>query len=255
MKKFLLLILVLFISACSSQVDCSEQDTTYQKYSYDESLKECVVSKSIQRDVCGNKIMESGETYCNCEEDVSKTHPENGCFGTAGEYVELACNSKEQCVEFKAEDKVVSQSKKVTFKNSDLTFEGIFQIEVPIVINTDDQTRLPLEVELFKTSSSVSIRDVVVNSISLDSFSGIQFSSVDYNQELAKPGDKLLVKDFTLSGVSDYSSRQRLSLTMKVSYIRETIDSKGEIVKSENKIESLKADLGTWEIINPKLFE
>ena len=52
-KKYLFFTLFfsmsVLLSGCGAP-DCSEQDSTYTKYSYDEELKECKVSKQIPKD-------------------------------------------------------------------------------------------------------------------------------------------------------------------------------------------------------------
>ena len=68
--------LLLVFGACSKS-DCSEFNTKYDTYSLDEELGECVVSKSIERDICGNGVLEDDETL-NTEELVKRTLQEIG---------------------------------------------------------------------------------------------------------------------------------------------------------------------------------
>ncbi len=65
----------MFVFSGCGAPDCTEQDSTYTKYTYDEELKECKVLKQIPEDECGNNVAEEGETFCNCADDIMKTLP------------------------------------------------------------------------------------------------------------------------------------------------------------------------------------
>jgi len=125
MKKtnfiFLLVIpLLILISSCSKEIpDCSSQNTPYEKYKYDKVAQKCIVSESIQENVCGNNIKEKGETYCNCKKDVpDKTISieEGGCSGGKGEFLTYECNSLTKKCELFITDKVKKNSKLLSLR-------------------------------------------------------------------------------------------------------------------------------------------
>ena len=120
--KFKSLILIFFLSfilifsSCSKAQDCSTQDTKYEKYQFNTDTKSCEVSKTIKKDICGNNVIEEGETYCNCKQDVIKSHPVLGCDGTLGDYLEKSCSEQNECILIQ-NNKVVEKTKSIELKN------------------------------------------------------------------------------------------------------------------------------------------
>lgn len=252
---FTLIISIMFIFAgCSSDVDCSSQDTDYIKYTYDKESKLCVVSEQKQKDVCGNGIIEDGETYCSCAKDVQKSHPTLGCQGTLGTYLEKSCNIDEQCV-LTQNSKVVEQIKSLEFKNSDVIISGRFKLNTPFIQNSEDSNVVEVSLELFKfPSTSSKISSVVVNEITMENSGGLLYASQDLNKPLSAVGSSIDKIYLDLADISKYQSKESLKIKVIISYTKDYLDSKGQITKSEDKKETLVASLGTWEIINPNFF-
>lgn len=245
--------LLILLAGCSEEIDCSAQDTDYKKYGFDEEADQCVVIRDIQRDVCGNGIAEDGETYCNCKKDVTKTHPLYGCDGQLGDYLEKSCDRTE-CV-LKQNNKVVDQTKSIELKNSDVEFKGEFTIKTPFIINSYDENKMDFSLELFKTTDNYVIKDIVVKEMRLVNSQSLLLAKVDYNTKVPNVGYELPRKQFSLSDTSKYSSRESLRVTLVVQYVKDVYSSSGEFLRSENHIEELTSSLGTWEIINPNLYE
>lgn len=257
MRKAILLILLLLLGACSSSsstADCSSQDTPYVKYTYDSDTKLCVVKKTVQKDFCGNSIAEDGENYCNCPSDVSKTHPQFGCSGSQGDYLEKTCNSNQQCV-FLKNNKVVEQTKKVQIDNSDVVFDALFKIDVPFITNTEDDNRIAVELTYFNNGDNRNIRDLVVRELTLENSKLILLSQANYNEPAGDLGHRFTPKYLEIQSPTQYSSKEAIKVKLVVSYTKETLNSAGEITKTEEKLETLSTSIGTWEVINPNLFE
>ncbi len=253
-KSFFLIaissILILF-SGCSDP-DCSSQDTTYTKYTYDEESGQCL-GKEIQKDVCGNGVIEDGETYCNCEKDVPKVHPIYGCDGELGEYLEKSCQ-KDKCI-LTQNEKVIEQTKTIEFKNSDLTIEGKFLINNPLILNTNDKNGIQTTLSLFKTSSTYDIKNIIVKELKIENSKNIEFGYEQYNKPLAKIGDKLETRKISIADTAEYETKETLKVKIVVSYTKETVNSDGETIKSEEKIETLSGSLGYIPLINPNFYE
>lgn len=252
---FIFVLFALIFSGCSKE-DCSLKDTTYKKYSYDETSKTCVVSKTIKENVCGNTIVEDKETFCNCPKDVIKTHPTQGCTGTLGTYLEKSCSIEKTCV-LKQNEKVVMQPKSVEFKNSDLTINTIFKLNLPYIQNSYDENKIELEVKLFKLNTQgVNIKNIEVKEISFEDANAIMLGNVVYNEKIDMTNNLLSKKIIGFSDVSKYEKKEAIKIKMIVTYDKEYLDSSGKVTKTElNKIETLIGSLGTWTIINPNLYD
>lgn len=257
-KKNILFLLitsvVLLLAGCSKVPDCSEMDTTYEKYKLNTETTTCELYKEIEKNQCGNGVVEEGnnEDFCSCPKDVAKTHPTLGCYGSKGEYLEYTCTQSETC-ELQQNNKVVEQTKSIDFKSSDITLRGEFSINTPFILDTVDNNKVTANLDYFKgpSSSSVKLRNVLVKELILKNSKGITFGTQDYNEQLSALGQNLRVKEFELSKTTSYQSSETLKAELVVSYIKDTYNSKGEVSKSEEKIETLKATIGTWDVINP----
>ncbi len=252
---FIFVLFLLIFSGCSKE-DCSLKDTTYKKYSYDETSKTCVVSKTIKENVCGNTIIEDKETFCNCPKDVIKTHPTAGCTGTLGTYLEKSCSEEKTCV-LKQNEKVVMQPKSVEFKNSDFTINGVFNLNLPYIQNTYDDNKIEIELKLFKVNTqSVNIKNIIVKEVTFEDANAILLGTVVYNEEIDMAKSSLSKKSIAFSDVSKYEKKEAIKIKMVVTYNKEFLDSTGKVTKTETaKIETLTGSLGTWTIINPNLYE
>lgn len=250
----LFLATTLIFAGCSSDVDCSGEDTKYIQYIYDKDTKLCVVANQVQKNVCGNGVIEDGENYCTCSKDVQKSHPTLGCDGTLGDYLEKSCNVDKKCT-LTQNNKVVEQIKSSEFKNSDLILSGRFKLNKPFIQNSDDSNVIESSLELFKYPSTSSIiSDVVVNEIIVENSAGILFASQELNKPLSTLGSSLDKIYLDLADVTKYYSKESLKVKVIVSYTKDSLSSSGEITKSEDKKETLTASLGSWEIINPNFF-
>lgn len=253
---FFIFVVFAFIFAGCSKEDCSLKDTTYKKYSYDETLKQCIVSKSIKENVCGNTIVEDGETFCNCPKDIIKTHPTSGCSGTLGIYLEKSCSEEKVCV-LKQNSKVVMQPKSVEFKNSDLTINTVFKLNLPYIQNSFDENKVEIEVKLFKVNTQgVSIKNIEVKEISFEDANAILLGTAVYNEPIDMTNNVLSKRVLEFSDVSKYEKKEAIKVKMVITYDKDYLDNSGKVTKSETgKIETLIGSLGTWTIINPNLYE
>lgn len=251
---FCLAVFCLIVFSGCGKEDCSELDSTYEKYSWDDEVGECVLSKSVKRNVCGNGVAEEGETFCNCPDDVQKSHPKFGCMGEVGDYLEKVCDEKFECV-LAQNELVIDKTKVVEFKNSDVNFEGRFTLKDPFILNTVDDNRIEADISLFKTTSASNIKDLVVQELKIENGAGLLLASEVYSESVGSVGDSLSLKRIGISEISKYESRESLKLKLIVSYTKEFLDTKGEVVKTEEKIETLVGSLGSWDIVNPKFYE
>ncbi len=248
-----ILITLTFISACS-QEDCSLKDTTYEKFTFNKELGECV-SKKIKENVCGNKIPEDKETYCNCPSDVKKTHPIYGCSGTTGEYLENTCNEKTKICGLYQNKKVVNENKELQFKNSNIIINGNFNLNRPFILNTQDNNKVEIQLSLFNTpSTSKNIEKIIIKDISIENSKGVKLGKYIFNKELINIGDKTDSIKIELADTIKAESKETLKIKINIEYTIEYLDSKGEITKTENKIETLTSSLGSWEFINPNFY-
>lgn len=254
--NFLFLIItatLLLLSGCTKIPDCSEKDTTYEKYKLNEETTTCDLYKEIERNSCGNGIYEedNDETSCNCPQDVPQSHPK-ACSGSYGDYLEKSCTEQDTC-ELQQNKKVVTQTKSVDLKNTDLTFRANFGISTPFILNTIDDNKITVNLDYFKgpTSSSVKLRNIVVKEMILKNNGGITFGTQNYGEQITSIGQKTQTKYFELSQTPEYESKENLKVELIVSYTKDTYNSAGEVLRSEEKIETLKVAIGTWVIINP----
>lgn len=256
MKKIyfiFLLIPMLVLAGCGEDPDCSSYDTTYQKFSYNSETKQCEVTRNIQRDVCGNGIIEKDETYCNCPEDVPEEHPEFGCFGAVGAYLEKTCNQKKECGLYQNE-RVVEQTRSLDFRNSDITFSSRITLGSPFIQFSDDNNKISINLEVFQINTNVQITNINVQNLLIEGTStGTLYAEVPYNQKVTNRGDKLTPKQIELAAAPKYEHKEQLRLTLAITYDRSILDRDGNVVRTEQKVERLVASLGNWDIINPNL--
>lgn len=248
----LLSLMFVFAGCSSNNTDCSELNDAYTTYVYDSESKECKVASSVQKNVCGNGVAEQGETFCNCESDVQRTNPQNGCFGEVGEYLEKTCHN-EEC-QLKQNNKVVSQTKSLELSNSDLTFNSEFTIDNPYIVNTVDKSEIIVDMNYFRDSTSYNIRNVNVIEMEIQDRGSIILASTNYGQEV-EVGQNLPRKTFQLSQTSDYETKQQLIVKLTVSYDKDYLNSQGDVTRTENRIETLTGNLGSWTIINPNFYD
>jgi len=252
---FLFVILsLLFFSGCSD-VDCTKKDTTYEKYSFSEQEDKCVISSRIEKDECGNGIAEDGETYCNCKKDVSKTHPEFGCDGDIGDYLEKSCNDDTKECDLFQNKKVIEEEKSLQFKNSDVIFDVRVTLMNPFILNSADKNKIKVDISLFKLPSiSNNIKNIVIKEFKIENSQGVLLGNKVYNEQISNIGDKVSTVEIALNDIKKYSSLETLRVKLDVSYTKDTI-SRGEVVKTEDKIETLISSIGRVEIINPNFYE
>lgn len=255
--KFKILLSILFLSTlvllsgCSKQIDCSTQDNTYQKFTWDDTLESCVVSKTIPKNQCGNEVAEDGETYCNCPKDVTKAHPKLGCLGTVGNYLEKACDEKQECVLFQ-NDKVIEESKSLEFKNSDVIIEARTSVNTPFIINSADNNKIIIDLTLFKFPvATTNIKNLVIKELKIENSKGVLMGNAQYEEELTNIGDKASTKNIKLSDTTKYTTTDTYKMKLIISYTKESLDRDGNVIKTEDKIETLVASLGKYEVINP----
>ena len=244
----------LFFSGCTKVPICEEQNTPYIKYVLDKETSKCIISEEIEKDVCGNGIAEESndETFCSCPEDVTKTHPTLGCKGEKGDYLEYRCSKQDKCELFQ-NAKIVNQIKSIEFKNTDLKFNVDFSIPSPFILDTLDNNVIKADLTYFKgsTSNLIKLSNIVVKELNLKNSAGIKFGENKYNEIVSTPGQKLNSKNFELAKTTKYFTTESLKSELVISYTKSIFNSKGEVTKTEQKIETLKASLGNWEIINP----
>ncbi len=246
---------LLIISACSNQeIDCSEYDTTYVKYKYDAESEKCEVLKNIPQDECGNGILEKGEDKCSCPEDFKISNPDDACTGNLGDFLNYKCNKNDECVLFQNE-KVIPQSKDIEFKNNDLNFRVIFTINNPLIINVEDDSRIEVSVMYFKNTNGFKYKDIIVKELSLEDSTNTILGKAIYEEKLDEIGQKVKDKKIEISAITKYEEKIPIRANLIISYTKETYDNKGELIKSEEKIETLKNSLGTYTIINPLFFK
>jgi len=261
MKKLLIIIILLFtlifLSGCGGPTDqdCKAKDTTYNKYKFDEGSGTCIY-RTIQKNVCGNGVIEDGETYCNCPKDVTKTNPKFGCDGIIGDYLEKSCNKQTKTCDFFQNKKVVTETKILDFKNSDVYLQGEFTFSKPFILNSADKNQISIILSLFNfPSTSKQISDLQIKSIFLLNSNNIKYGSFEFNKPLNNIGDSLAGIKIKLNDIAEYKKRGNLKVKLVVSYRVDYLNSKGEVTKSENKVQILVSSLGYLDIINPNLYE
>ena len=261
MKKIitilLLILTLIFLSGCGGPTDedCKAKDTTYKKYKLDEESGTCVY-RTIPKNKCGNGVIEDGETFCNCPKDVTKTHPKFGCDGTLGDYLEKSCNKQTKTCDFYQNKKVVTETKVLDFKNSDIDIQGEITFNRPFILNSADNNQMGIVLTLFNVqTSSKRISNLIVKSISLVNLNNIKYAGFTFNKPLSSIGESLPGIQIKLNDIAEYKKKENLKLKLVVSYKVDYLNSKGEITKTENKIETLTTSLGYLTIINPELYE
>jgi hypothetical protein len=255
--NFLFLLFTLFtliFAGCSKIPECTLKDTTYEKYKLNEETNTCELYKKIEKNQCGNSIAEkdNDETSCNCPEDISDSHPTLGCNGELGEYLEYTCTEEKTC-ELQQNKKVIEQTKPVEFKNTDLTFRANYKINTPFILDTIDKNTISVNLDYFKgpSSNSIKLKNIVVKEMTLKNSKSLTIGTQVYEEQVSSIGKNLKLKQFELAQTIKYESLESLKAELVIFYTKDTYDYKGEISKSEEKIETLKASLGTWIIINP----
>ncbi len=246
-----LLLLMLVFAGCSEE-DCSLQDSTYEKFSYDNDKGECV-GQTIKKDVCGNGVADGDETYCSCPKDVAQAHPTLGCKGSKGDYLEKSCDTPTKTCILSQNDQVVETTKSVELKNSDLIFDARINYYMPFIINSFDENRLELDISLFKfPSSSSNMKNIVVNEVKVEDSRGNLLGNAIYGESIVAVDDKLKIKRIELAGTSKYETIETIKIKLDVSYDKEYLDTKGVPTgKVDNKREILSASISKFEIINP----
>ena len=258
--KFKNLLIIFFLSitmifaGCSGSKDCSEFNNDYERYSFDEELKECVVYQSVQKDICGNGVIDGDDTFCSCPADVPKTHPTLGCSGELGDYLEKSCSEELEC-SYTKNNKVVLQPKSIEFKNNDLNFKSTVKIDTPFVLNTIDESVLLFETELFQIYTSNPLRNINVRDLTIKNRGSTILGSITYDTDIQGQGSKLPSAKVNLGDTNAYKSQEDLIFEMIVSYTVDNVDRDGNVVSSDEKLVTLSSGLGRWTIINPNFFE
>lgn len=255
-KKIILISLLslsILLAGCSDDIDCSTQDTTYTKYGLNEETGECEVVDELEQDVCGNGILEDGETYCNCEEDVAKEHPENGCFGEVGEYLENTC-VQNKCV-VQENDKVVTQTKQLEFRNADFTVKAEFTLDSPYITSDDLNNAIDINLQLFKTSQDRNIKNIRVQSVQFFNNDDIKLAEAQLGKTFGGVGSSMSPNSVVLQGIPEREDDIYLRINIPVTYTVEYLNNDGTISRTEQKTEDLRESLGRWTFINPSFIE
>ena len=253
---FVIIGVLFFLSGCGGPTnnDCKAKDTTYVKYTLDPDTGMCI-PKTIPKNVCGNRIKENGETYCNCPSDVLKTDPVVGCSGTLGNYLVKECDNKTKTCKYFQNKKVIEETKQLDLKNSDIWLQGTFTFDKPFILNTANNDVIKIDLSLYNfPSSGEKISNLKVKSISIVDYSNVVYAHFDFNKDLTNIGDSLPEVDLKLSQTNSYDSRKNLNVKLTVQYTVNYLDRNEKIVKVENKIQTLTSSLGYLEIINPNLY-
>ncbi len=254
-SKFLvliILILVFLLSSCGKkEVDCSSYNTNYKKYSYDEESKECVLVEEIEKDICGNGVIEEGETYCNCEKDVPKDHETLGCNGSKGEYLEYSCNENKECV-LLPNEKVVNMNKKLEgIRNNDLELDVNLKYTEPFITNLKERNSvLEIDIQLYKKDPNV--KNLKVESIEILDEDNIQLGKTILNTLLSF--DNKISKKFKFTeGLKEFKEEKNIEVVITLIYQYEKYDRDGNIIETLDKKERLSGRLYRIPIINAKL--
>lgn len=261
---FFLFLSVLLFSACSSDIpDCSTQDTTYQKYSWDAGLEQCALSQSIQKDVCGNGVVEEGETYCSCEKDVSNKElpiDKGGCSGNKGEFLEYQCSDKTNACELKVTNKVKLNSKLINLKaGNDFGIDATINYFVPFM-----KDRHTVDIELLLKSilntDSVKVKNIEIKKAYVVTKANELLGSVDVNKKLNVIYDTVSVSiPLDSFSLNTFDTEKRDSMVkFLVTYTKETYSlnkdtKKYDLVKSEDlNTELLLGFESKFQIIDPE---
>ena len=247
------LAVLLILAGCSSIPDCSAQNTQYVTYAFNEDSARCEVVDQVEEDVCGNGVQEDGETYCNCQEDVNKEHPELGCFGEKGEYLENMC-VEEQCV-VQQNDKVVSQTKQLEFRNSDFTIKAELEYNSPYITSEDVESEIGIRLELFSTNQDRNIKNIRVQSVEFFNRDDIKLAESNLGTTFSGQGSVLSPRPVEFSPLGVQEDDVLITVVIPVTYTVEYLDRDGSVSRSEQKTEDLRESLGRVTFINPAFIE
>ena len=257
-KKIILisfLSLTILLAGCSSDVDCSTKDTTYTKYGLNEETGECEVVEELEEDVCGNGVKEDGETYCNCEEDVGKEHPEDGCFGEVGQYLENACSQANQCV-VQENSKVTSQTKQLEFRTNDLEIKGEFTLDSPYITSEDLNNAIEMQLQLFSVDQDEkNVKNIKVQSVQFFNRDDVKLAQSNLGQSFSGMGSTLNPESVVLEPLPEREEDISLIVNIPITYTVEHLDREGKVERTEQKIEELRESLGRWTFINPEFID
>jgi len=255
-KLFLFFLIVAFlVSSCNKEIpDCSLQDNTYEKYSYNPDSNQCVLTSTIQKDVCGNKIIEEGETACNCPKDVDINTPNSngGCSGSKGEFLKYYCEDKTKTCELAVTDKVEKKS-----SNPILRASGEFEFDSKIYYFQPFMTdRHKIKVDLYlkdiKNSESVKIKDIVLRKAYIETSSDL-LGTIDLNKKFSEKFEdysfEIPLDQFSFDTFD--TSYKNIKIRLFLSYNRESY-SNGKLSGVEEKTIDLKESfLDELKLINP----
>lgn len=248
-----LLAFFLILAGCSSIPDCSTQNTQYVTYAFNEDSAQCEVVEQVEKDVCGNGVQEQGETYCNCQEDVNKEHPELGCFGEKGEYLESMC-VEEQCV-VQQNEKVVSQTKQLEFRNSDFTIKAELEYNSPYITSEDVESEIGIRLELFSTNQDRNIKNIRVQSVEFFNRDDVKLGESNLGTTFSGQGSVLSPRSVEFSPLGVEEEDVFITVVLPVTYTVEYLNSDGSVSRTEQKTEDLRESLGRITFINPVFIE
>jgi hypothetical protein len=260
MKKihnFIFLFLISFtliFSGWGEISDCSLKNTDYKKYTYNEDTEVCTLTTKIKANVCGNGIVESGETFCNCEKDVEMKNPLYGCFGNVGEFASKQCEiSTNKCELKQNKDKISKEIKEILLKNSYLKFNFKFEILKPFVINSFDNNKIKIEVELFdfRNGNTLKAENIIFETLKLKDSYGIVLGEIAINSNFNKLSQKVS-KEIILNELAKSTQTTKIKLEAVISYSKNTYNKEGKLVKSQKLKEILKGTLGKYTLIDLK---
>ncbi len=261
--NFLIVFAICFLflfSGCSAKVeDCSGLDSVYENYAWDEELKECIVSQTLQRDVCGNGIAEDGETYCNCPEsgggDVAEDDPEYGCSGNKGVYLEFMCSEENECV-LEVNDKIedITARKDFDINSGAFNLEILASYKQPFMID-----RHWMEVEVFlkklEDSSKKKISNVRIKTISIETRDGEVLGYIEWNKaftDLYQRSDVPIQLDRV--SMSTFDKKYRfVNVVLFGTYDKIEYNTQGEIYKDDKNLPiEIKYQFDSeFDVINP----
>lgn len=260
-KSYLFLLFLsslLILSSCSGELpNCTDKDTDYVKYDWNEELKSCEIIKKIDKNKCGNGVQEGSETFCNCPKDVDKKLDieEGGCSGNKGDYLEYVCNDKKIC-ELEVTDKVKKNSKLISLKSgSNFAIDAQVYYYLPFMLD-----RHNVEVEFLlkdiADTKTIKVRDVIIRKIYLVTQSkdllSSQTSNAQFGEKFSIIKTKIPLNEFSLDTFN--KDVKNVYLKLLISYTKDTYDSKGEtIIKTETlEIEVQELFESKLAIIDPQ---
>ncbi|MCA9459540.1 MAG: hypothetical protein KC589_02585 [Nanoarchaeota archaeon] len=245
---FLFFLSFIFFVSCSGELpSCSDKDTDYVKYAWNDETKACEVIKKISKNKCGNGVQEGSESYCNCPSDVDKDLPmENGgCSGNKGDYLEYICNEKKLC-ELEITDKVKKTPKSLLLRSgADVILGTKVNYYVPFML---DRHNVEVELSLndFLNKETQSVKNIIVRTISIETQSKEFLGSVTLNKKFSEKFEKIDAKIPLDAFTLDTFNKDMKSVYVKVqlSFDKVTYNSNGEELRTETK-----------EIILQEIFE